>query len=339
VSLNAKTIFIDLGFISTKVFHMQNTFKISKSFKLFLVFLTSIFLTSTLFPFGSAYSKEKEFKDNSKITLWSRKKGPHHDTPNPPRINEKIIKLSDLSPSRKKMFDAQYARTETYIGLPLSKIIKNYKKQHHDDSIVLHFANQMAILLDLEDEALGELAPFIAMQKCTSPNTCDKDFPSISKDDVDSPYQDPRPIVFNGGKLSVLSLSHPDLINPKNPVFSPWKYVDTLVGIEFVNKKAYKKQFFFGEEEGERVFWHRCQYCHGVRLIGARMGWDFVNPLPIFEKRRPEILLNHVKYPKTRAKQMGLMMPPQPDIQLPEAETLWRWLKMAAQKPSPEYLP
>jgi hypothetical protein len=69
------------------------------------------------------------------------------------------------------------------------------------------------------------------------------------------------------------------------------------------------------------------------------MGWDFVHPLPIYEKRSPEILLNHIKYPKIRAKQMGLMMPTQPDMEISEAESLWKWLKLAAQKPTPEYRP
>lgn len=308
------------------------------------IFFTSIKLIAIIFismnlPVNALYGKGKERKDISKLTLWSRKTGPHHNTPNPPRINEKTLNIWELKPLRKKMFDAQYNRQETYLGVPLTKVLSQYKKQPHDDTIILHFANQMAVMLDLGGVELRELSPFIALQRCSRPSSCDKDFPTISKDDVDSPYQDPRPIAFNSGKLSVLNLRHQDLINPQNPIFSPWKYVDTLIGIEYVNKKAYKKQFSFGEEDGEQVFWHRCQFCHGVRLIGARMGWDFVNPLPIFEKRRPEVLLNHVKYPKTRAKQMGLMMPPQSDIELPEAETLWKWLKEAAQKPSPEYQP
>ena len=277
--------------------------------------------------------------NSPEISLWSRKSGPHHDTPNPPRINEKKIRLKDLKKIRKKVFDPQYGRTESYQGIPLTRLIQGYKKQRHDDTLVLHFANGMAIMLDLDGTVLRELAPFIALEVCPDRGPCDRNFPPISKDDVDSPYQDPRPIVFHQGKLAVRSLFHPDLINGKNPGFSPWKYVDSLIGVEYVNKEAYKKQFFFGPSEGEKVFWHRCQYCHGVRLIGARMGWDFVNPLPIFEKRRAEVLLNHVKYPKTRAKQMGLMMPPQPDMELAEAETLWQWLKLAASSPSPAYSP
>lgn len=278
-------------------------------------------------------------KETGEIVMWSRKRGAHHDTPNPEKTNEKIIKLSNFKQIKRKMFDAQYGRTETYFGIPLSKIIHQYKKQKHDDMVILHFSNRMAIPLELDGSKLKEVFPFIALQLCPNKGPCDKVFPAISKEEIDSPYQDPRPINFNNNKIVVTTLRHPDLIEPKNPVFSPWKYVDSIVGLEFVNKKAYQKQFSFQEEEGEKVFWHRCQFCHGVRLIGSRMGWDFVNPLPIFEKRRPEVLLNHVKYPKIRAKQLGLMMPHQADMELPEAETLWKWLKAAAQKPSPEYLP
>lgn len=274
------------------------------------------------------------------VTLWSRSTGPHHDTPNPPRVGEKFISYDDFKPISRKSYDAQYGRSENYKGIPLKNILNRYKPQAHDDAFILHFANKMAILMPRNSPALRKLVPWVALEICTTKNgPCESQFPEISKDEIDSPYQDPRPLQFLSSKFVVQSLDHPDLINPNKPIFSPWKYVDSLIGIEFVNQEAYKKQFFFGAEPGEKVFWQRCQYCHGVRLIGSRMGWDLVTPLPVYEKRSPEILLNHIKYPKIRAKQMGLMMPNQPDMELQEAESLWKWLKSASRKPSPEYRP
>jgi hypothetical protein len=47
-----------------------------------------------------------------------------------------------------------------------------------------------------------------------------------------------------------------------------------------------------------------------------------------------------VKYPKVLAKKMGLMMPNQEDVTLPEMQALWRWMKQAASvKNLPAYQP
>ena len=72
-------------------------------------------------------------------------------------------------------------------------------------------------------------------------------------------------------------------------------------------------------------------------MIGARHGWDMVEPLPLWQKRRPDSLFNHVKYPIADATRRGLMMPTQKDVTSGEMFLLWKWMESVAKTPSPRY--
>ena len=91
---------------------------------------------------------------------------------------------------------------------------------------------------------------------------------------------------------------------------------------------------------GFKVFISRCQYCHGVKNIGARYGWDFAGPIPIHKKRTIDTLKNHIKNKKENAFKLGIRMPHQKDISRNEVQELWLWMKhMTEREKLPSYQP
>lgn len=273
------------------------------------------------------------------LSVWSRGLGSFNDGAEPMRIRSVRLELEALKQVRRSMNDVQYERKETYVGLPLRSVLKLYTPSNHDDMAILHFENGMLIPVPLDDSTLTRLDAFVALQICSSSTTCDNSFREIERESIFSSSPDPRPIKFSWNKIVVPTPWHPDVPGERAKIFSPWRHVDSLSGIEFVNEVAYRRQFALGDEVGEQVFAARCQYCHGVRQVGATFGWDFVTPLPIYEKRGPDNLLNHVKYPKALAFKMGLLMPVQKDVTETEIQALWRWMKRAAHRPIRPYRP
>ena len=178
----------------------------------------------------------------------------------------------------------------------------------------------------------------LATAYCATKKKCSNDFPKIEKYQEQEIYRDPRPIAFEGNKIVVGEKSLPELQGVSS-TFSPWLHATSLIGVEFVNIEPYFKQFDFGESAGLEVFRHRCQYCHGVRGVGASLGWDYVDPLPVYTLRTAETLLNHVKNKKMQALERGLLMPNQKDVSQQEAKALWQWMKAAATNKIRNYKP
>src|SRR6476620_7351396 len=53
-----------------------------------------------------------------------------------------------------------------------------------------------------------------------------------------------------------------------------------------------------------------CQFCHGVHKVGAKFGWDFVEPTPIWSLHKPpKNLFLHIAYKPLDAAERVLMMP------------------------------
>jgi len=264
--------------------------------------------------------------------LWSRHAGNHADYAQVPKDHPKDVFVSDFKLQRRKKIDEQYHQTETFLGLPLVTLIKSYKPKFQDNAVILHFANGMAVPLPLEDEVLTKLDAFVALKICPAKGPCTSAFPPVSRDDVYALTSDPLAIHFKWNKILASSPWQPDVPKARAQIFSPLRHVDTLTGLEFVHWDKYKAQFQLGEPEGEKIFFERCQFCHGVRHVGASFGWDVVAPLPLHEKRTPDTLLNHVKYPKLQAREMGISMPTQGDVSADEMRAVWAWMKLAVTK-------
>jgi mono/diheme cytochrome c family protein len=89
---------------------------------------------------------------------------------------------------------------------------------------------------------------------------------------------------------------------------------------------------------GLAVFQQSCQFCHGVRKVGAKFGWDFVDPTPIWSYHKPpKTLFLHVAYKPLDAAERGLMMPAMSFMSQDDAALLWQWLKAVATNPMAAY--
>jgi hypothetical protein len=275
----------------------------------------------------------------SNIEIWTRGSGQHGDDADVKRGNPRAIEQSGLTKSRLKLNDSQYKKSFTYDAIKVKDIVSGYQPSDPSaDAIILHFKNGMAVPVRTDSSIFDKL--YVAFAICETEKQgkgkakCTREFPDLSKDD---PLfaQDPRPVKFTNNKLVSLSTAHPYVKPGSN--FSPWHHVDTLVGIEFIRESAYFDQFDPGGPEGREVFKNRCAYCHSVRHVGGRFGWDFVDPVAVYQLKTPENLFNHVKYPKAHALNDGLLMPHQKDINEREAKALWEWMKQLATKPLKAY--
>ncbi|MCA9547315.1 MAG: hypothetical protein KC613_23090 [Myxococcales bacterium] len=235
-----------------------------------------------------------------------------------------------------ELMDLQYGGKRQFKALSLWAVIDQVApKDPKVDGVLLRFANGMAVPLPLEPTGREKLKLWIARAVWVD-GQWRAELPPISQGD-----RDPRPLKFKGHKLVAETPFHP-FANP-DADFSPWRHVDTLVGLEFVNLKAWYGQFQVDEKaspQGTPVYKTWCTHCHGVRRVGARFGWDFVDPLPAVDQR-PTVsdLLFHVRYRATDATQLGLMMPAMKRFTRGEGERLHAWLRVLIDKPLKAYEP
>jgi mono/diheme cytochrome c family protein len=202
----------------------------------------------------------------------------------------------------------------------------------------------MAVPVPFRDAgAMKRLDPFIARAMETHPGGPVRAafFPDIRRK---ASTEDPRPIAFSGNKIVVAELWHPAVAAAAQRAFSPWRHTDTLTGIELVASRPYYHQFDPGGgdyvQRGQALFQQSCQFCHGVRKVGAKLGWDFVEPAPIWTVHRgAKNLFLHVAFKPVDATERGLQMPAMRFMSQDDADLLWHWLKAVATAPQPPYAP
>jgi mono/diheme cytochrome c family protein len=277
------------------------------------------------------------------VDIWVRG-ATDQDSDRAGRTGQRRIKLDRLPLTDVERRDAQYEDVRRYRGIPLSEILKRYAPDKSLDLAILHFANGMAVPVPFRDAAIMKrLDPFIARGwrlRRGGPLKVGA-FPAIAKTDVPD---DPRPIAFQGNKLVVAERWHPDVAPGSQPGFSPWAHVDTLVGIELVVASAYFAQFDIGSEatvqRGGALFRQNCQFCHGVRRVGARFGWDFVDAGTIFNYQQSAAHLYHnAAYKPRNAAELGLMMPALNFLKEEDAVAIRAWLQAIAKGPMQRYTP
>lgn len=260
-----------------------------------------------------------------------------------PRARTQTVDLDQLALVTANRFDAQYAQSRLYRGVPLELVLDGFHPEPPLDLAILHFANGMAVPLPFRDAAIMKrLSPFLARGMALHRNEAiaTGQFPSLPKRLARA---DARPISFAGNKLVVAGWWHPELGDKVKPIFSPWSHVDTLVSVEFVESAPYYKQFDVdadpGVQRGLAIYRQTCQFCHGARKVGARFGWDFVEPMPVYTYRKEMNLLYHVSYRPIDAAERGLMMPSLKFMSREQAAELWQWLRAIGTKDMPKYQP
>ncbi len=276
------------------------------------------------------------------INVWLRGAGSYGQPgQEPPKLNPQTLDLDTLPQTEGQRSDVQYGSSAYYRGVALSDLIQKYGPPMGADLVLLHFHNGMIVPLPFrEGRAMARLSPLIALlrkSKADAPYVAD--FPPVNKS-VEG-FADIRQVAFAGNKLVVGDRWHPDLKEGASANFSPWTTTGSLVGVEFVEGSAYYRQFVPTAElrPGFAVFQQTCQFCHGVRKVGASYGWDYATPLPLHTYRSdPSKLYLHIAF-RVEYKQTWQMMPALKHVTEAEAGLLWQWMRAVSTAPLTRYTP
>lgn len=281
------------------------------------------------------------------IDVWVRHPGLYDSKVKPQPLHKKTFWWKKLKTRSTRLFDHQYQKKMTYLGIQVSDILKAYKTPSSLDLALLHFANGMRVPFPLKPYALRErkLHVFIAIAYKQG-KRWSRDFPEIRRDPVLPIYRDLRPIQFKGNKVVVADEWHPDVLEHIAGNIKLWNQVDTLTGIELVHAKAYYQQFLPKPTNDERVqkgwlmYKGTCHFCHSVREVGGRYGIDFVQPLALYLYAwNTKELHYHITYKPVDAISRGIMMPAIKDMPQSQVEYLWHWVKQIATTPMHPYTP
>jgi hypothetical protein len=293
-----------------------------------------IFITA--FLLGSAATASEP---SAQIELWTRAAGSHGDQ----RVahNRPVtIDLDRVALTEGPLVDVQYGGTRTVRYVAIVDLIRRYGPPPEVDTALLHFSNGMAIPLAFRDpEVMRRLAPAV-VRAIKLDGKWTTGLPPVTR--TDELYFDVRPLTFQGNKLAVADRWHPALRTGTDSQFSPWRYADSLAGIEFVNDSAFLAQFAGDPsvKSGATTYGQVCRFCHGARKEGAQFGWDFVEPIPISEYRKKDAsLYYHVKCRAVDAVSRGLLMPGLPYLTAKDASDLLAWLRVLAHRPLSLYDP
>jgi hypothetical protein len=272
------------------------------------------------------------------IELWTRTAGQYGGSGDAPRARVVTIDLDQVVTSDGVLVDVQYGGRRELRYVAIDDLIRRYTPPSDTDTALLHFANGMAIPLPFRDRSvMARLRPTVA-RAIRVDGVWTSDLPPISR--TDSLYFDVRPLRFHGNKLVVADTWHPALRAGSEHAFSPWRYADTLTGIEFVRDDAFMAQFDVepAAHRGAATYGQACRFCHGARRVGAQFGWDFVEPLPIAEYRKKDAsLYYHVKYRPADAVGRGVLMPALPFVTEKDASDLMAWLRALEDHPLRPY--
>ncbi len=252
------------------------------------------------------------------------------------------VDLDDLKLAEVERFDAQYGGPRTFRGVPLAALIQRIPAPAHADLALLHFANGIIIPLRHRDQTvMNRLQPLIARGM----HLPDRGMTVGGFEPITSrlgEYADVPVVQFAGNKVVVAERWHPDVPARAEKDLSPWVHADSLVAIELVSAVAYNAMFDVSERTrpGLTLFRQSCQFCHGIRQVGAAFGPDFVDPVPVRAwKQAQQKFYWHVKVRGTDALARGELMPALRFMTAGDAAAVWAWLGSAADRPLRPYRP
>ncbi len=250
-----------------------------------------------------------------------------------------VWSLADRPLTAHSLKDLQYGEVRQYKAMPLFALLDAHRpKAPHVDAAILRFANGMAVTLPLDAETRAKTTLWIAREAYLG-GRWQATFEPVRHGPEGT--ADPRPITFKGNKIVAETAYHPAVAS--GAAFSPWQWVDSLVAVEWVSLAAWDRQFAVDSPataQGLPVYRAWCSHCHGVRKVGARFGWDFVEPMPAVDQR-PSVndLLFHVRFRASDATQQGLMMPALKGLTRTDGERLHAWLSAIVEQPLKAYKP
>ncbi len=268
------------------------------------------------------------------VTWYTRTPGQYTDVEHPEKKDERKLILDNKKQQRVKMNDVQYEAMVDVTGYRFTDLAAMNDFAKHGDTALLHFGNGMVIPHSLSDTAYNtQLDLFVACGYFDGGRAAP--FPRADRSVPE--YRDPKPVTFRQNKIVVKTKMHPLHQYPDRSGFTPWRHADSLVAIEIVTMVPYFAQFAPSDQslgDGLGVYMSRCQYCHGLRKIGASFGWNFTGPWPLHVRRDVDSLLAQVKNDNPRAFETGSVMPHQKDISLTEVQSLWKFVRHMSERPS-----
>jgi mono/diheme cytochrome c family protein len=271
---------------------------------------------------------------SSHLDVWQRQPGDHTGG-FAARGTVARVSLAALPLVEAERFDLQYDARRVVRGLSLGALLKTLLPPKGADAALLHFANGMLVPVPVE----GTPDVFVAVAWKDGSGFTSR-FPDVPKKGHEE--ADVRPITFGANKLVAAGHAVPGA--PALPGdFTPWRHVDSLVGVEFVRLGPYLAQYRVTDAPpvaaGLEQFRRACIYCHGARRAGAMAGWDFVDPMPAHLLHPSENkLLFHVRY-RANAAEAGLMMPALEAMSEADARALLAWLQALDANPLKPYAP
>src|SRR4051812_21350060 len=271
------------------------------------------------------------------IEVWTRSAGATGDD-EPAKVTP--LPISSFRMRTFERTDSQYEKKVAFKGFPVSDIIQRAQPPAETDLALLHFSNGMAIPLPFRDAAvMKRLDPMVAVALAADGKTAA--LPPVTRKVRE--YVDVPTLTFNGNKVVVADDWHP-MTAPDTKDWSPWHNASSLAAVEFVVAEPYYAQFDVGKTEPARagfvLFKQNCQFCHGARKIGAKLGWDFVEPTPLFAWRgSSRQLYMHVAFRQLDAPERKLMMPALKHMTESDAGKLWKWLEAVGTTPLRPYAP
>jgi mono/diheme cytochrome c family protein len=274
------------------------------------------------------------------IEMWVRAPGNYGTGPAPAKQSPRKIDLASLPAIEVEHLDIQYEGVLKFKGVGLQALINAYSPPSGVDTALLRFKNGMVVAMPLQPDAFKRLDPFVALSVRDSASGQYQPLPEIKRSGEN--FVDMKGIAFVGNKLVVKDRWHPQVPADAQPVFSPWLQTDSLTGIEFVVGARYLSQFHVDAESsrGWELFTQSCNFCHGARKTGAGLGWDFVEPVPLYTYRETgKRLLYHIKYRSDAEALRGALMPALKHVTEEQAAALWLWLRAVATKPLVTYTP
>lgn len=293
-----------------------------------------IFLVFLLFSFQSEAAVQKV-----EIEMWTRQPGQYHQAKKP-KQNYKKVNISHLTQEALERKDIQYSAVKKYQGIFLRTLINAYNPNPSEvDTVLMHFKNGMVVPIRI-DEMPKAPAILIAL-KIFDKGRWSSRFPDSIR--LLGKVKDNRPLQFRGNKVVISEQWAVKSDFKGKKLFTPWKHVDSLIGLEFVSSEAYYRQFRQDSSkdsfQGFLVYLQRCQFCHGAGGVGASYGPDFLNSPSLFQRYNVDDLFKHVKDAKSNLTVANTNMPEQVDVEKPEIRALWFWSKLINKSELPNYAP
>lgn len=256
------------------------------------------------------------------------------------------VDLDSLPQRVGRATDPHYDAEVRTRGVPLAEVLARVQIPPSADLALLRFDNGLQIPIAFRDGPLmARLAAFVARAATTDR------FASLVTGRVEDPRRPPteddlRALRLHGNKVFVSDLGLAPVLPSVGKDLRPWSYADSLSRIELVERSGWEAKFDAGKDvrEGQQVFLQTCAFCHGVRGAGAALGWDFVDPYPIYspewmKRFRSGADVMNQPHPRTmlaihvgfRAGVNGTRtMPALRGMRDGEVKALWGWLQALA---------